>query len=372
VTSRRIAGEVRLDNREELFRALDVPPEERARLTDLKLILRAYDRWGEACPERLLGDFAFAIHDENTGRAFGARDHLGVKPFYYRASRVGLAFATRASAIPDADGQRLELDERRVADVCVGELECGDLTSTFYLGVHRLPPGYKLTFDEGRASVGRYWAPDPFREIRLKDDAEYVEAFREVFTEAVRCRMSGPTASMLSGGLDSSAIVGFARNILQSAGGPALTTLSGVTDEPACKESPFIRSVMELPGLDPIAIRPHEVDSFCDDIESFIATMEEPFDDTMILPLVMYAAGKRRGFGAVLDGVDGDVVASLEPEILARFLRAGAVGRAIREARGFARFYQGVYPPWSSTARMVLASTARVITPGVVRRAALP
>ncbi len=367
-----ITGEVRLDNRDELRRALDLEPEERKGLGDLALILRAYERWGDACAGRLLGDFAFAIHDARTGRAFGARDHLGVKPFYYRASERGLAFATRASAIGEVDGLPLDVDERRVADVCVPELECVDLTSTFFLGVYRLPPGHRLTFDAGRASVAPYWTPDPSREIRLGSDGEYVEAFRELFTEAVRCRLEGPAASMLSGGLDSSAIVGFARAILERELGPPLTTLSAMTDDPGCEESRHIRSVLGLPGLDPITIRPGEVGAYKDEIESFVTSMEEPFDSPMLLPLLLYTAARRRGFGAVLDGVDGDTVASHEPEILTGLLRSGQWGAALREARGFAGFYRGTYDPWSSASRLLFANTYRAVAPQFLRAAVRP
>ena len=138
-----VTGEARLDNRGELIRALDLDPDhgDRTSITDLALILRAYQRWGDACASRLLGDFAFVVHDDRTGRVFGARDHLGVKPFYYRASAGRLAFATRASAIAEVDGLPLELDEARVADVCVCALECADRTSTFYVGVLRLLRG---------------------------------------------------------------------------------------------------------------------------------------------------------------------------------------------------------------------------------------
>ena len=367
-----IAGEARLDNRDELLRTLERDPEASARVTDLELILMAYGRWGDACASKLLGDFAFAVHDDRTRRTFGARDHLGVKPFYYRASEGGLAFATRASAIPEVDGLPLELDEARVADVCLPELECVDLTSTFYRGVLRLPPAHRLTLEAGRVAVSPYWTPDPSREIRLANDAEYAEAFREIFTEAVRCRLSGPAASMLSGGLDSSAIVGYARAILRKDNGPALTTLSAMTDDPGCEESRHIRAVLGLPGLDPIAIRPGEVGAYRDEIETFVTTMEEPFDSPMLLPLLLYAAARRRGFGAVLDGVDGDTVASHEPDILVGLLRSGSWGTALREARGFAGFYRGTYDPWSSATRLLAANAGRAFAPRFVRAAWRP
>lgn len=369
MTDRTITGKARLDNRAELLRSLDVESEAGGRIPDLTLILLAYERWGETCPERLLGDFAFAIRDLRTRRAFGARDHLGVIPFYYRASERGLGFATRASLVPESDGLPLELDDARVADVCVPALECIDRTSTFFRGVLRLPAGHRMKFEAGRAAVAPYWAPDPSREFRAGSEAEYVEAFREVFTEAVRCRLTGSAASMLSGGLDSSSIVGFARAILQADGRSPLTTLSAMTDDQGCEESRHIRSVLGLPGIDPIAIRPGEVGAHRDDIAAFVASMEEPFDDSMMIPLLLYATARGRGFDAVLDGVDGDLVASHEPDIVEGLLRECRWGDAIREARGFARFYKDTYRPWGSATRILAVNAARAFAPRSIRAA---
>ncbi len=367
-----VTGEARLDNRGELLLRLDLDACERAQITDLALILRAYERWGEDCASKLLGDFAFVVYDDRTRRAFGARDQLGVRPFYYRASAIGLAFATRASAIAELDGLPLELDEARIADVCVSALECVDRTSTFYVGVLRLPPGHRLTFEAGRVAVAAYWRPDSSREISFANDTAYAEAFREIFAEAVRCRLSGPAASMLSGGLDSSTIVGHARAILHAGRAPALTTLSAMTDEPGCEESRHIRAVLELPGLEPIAIRPGDVGAFRDEIAAFVDSMEEPFDSSMLIPLLSYCAARRRGFGTVLDGVDGDTVASHEPDILADLLRSGAWGAALREARGFADFYTGTYGPWPAATRFLAANAGRAFAPDVLRAAARP
>jgi asparagine synthase (glutamine-hydrolysing) len=80
VTRYVITGEARLDNREELFRALDLPSPDRRVLDDLSLALAAYERWGPACAERLIGDFAFVVSDDRSRIAFGARDALGAKP----------------------------------------------------------------------------------------------------------------------------------------------------------------------------------------------------------------------------------------------------------------------------------------------------
>jgi len=367
-----VDGALRLDNRDELLRALHVPAEDRQRLSDLTIVLRAYERWGDDCPSRLVGDFAFVITDERTGRAFGARDPMGVTPFYYRASDRGLAFATRAASIPDADGLPLVIDDARVADVCVPALECLDLTSTLYREVHRLPPGHCLRFHAGSVSIARYWAPRVDHEVRRASDAEYIEAFREIFADAVGCRLSGPTASMLSGGLDSSTIVGFAAASLARARRGPLTTLSAVTDDPGCEESLHVRAMLARPGLDPILIRSQDVAAYRERIESFVGSIEDPFDGGMVLPFLMYAAARDRGFVAVLDGVDGDVVASHEPDILADMLGAGRFRTAVREARGFARFYRGTYTPWSRSTRLLAESAGRAFLPALVRGVSRP
>jgi hypothetical protein len=100
--------------------------------------------------------------------------------------------------------------------------------------------------------------------------------------------------------------------------------------------------------------------------------MEEPFDSTMMIPLLVYAAARHRGVAAVLDGVDGDTVATLDPDILTELLRAGRWTRAIREARGFSGFYRGNYAPWSSAARLIGLNACRAFAPHFIRAAALP
>ena len=77
-----ITADVRLDNREELIASLGMASETRT-IGDGELILRAYLHWGEACPEQLLGDFAFAIWDPRSNQLFCARDHMGMRPLIY-------------------------------------------------------------------------------------------------------------------------------------------------------------------------------------------------------------------------------------------------------------------------------------------------
>src|SRR3982750_4883546 len=89
-----ITSDARLDNRDELLLQLGLPANSQQSVTDSELILRAYEKWGQDCPGKLLGDFAFAIWDSVNQALFCARDVFGVKPFYYYLSDGLFAFAS--------------------------------------------------------------------------------------------------------------------------------------------------------------------------------------------------------------------------------------------------------------------------------------
>src|SRR3989454_9825112 len=223
-----LTADARIDNRGELLAALGRGVE----ATDAELILAAYERWGERCPEHLLGDFAFVIWDARRATLFCARDHFGVKPFYYYHAPGRLfCFASEIKGLLALAEVPRRLNETRVADYLVPLLE--DKVITFYQDILRLPPAHRMTVTRQGVRIEQYWALDPEREIRMKSDADYAAAFREIFTEAVRCRLRSafPVGSMLSGGLDSSSIVCVARQLLAQDGGETLHTFSPVFDD---------------------------------------------------------------------------------------------------------------------------------------------
>src|SRR3989449_1054025 len=269
-----LAADARIDNRGELCSLLPAPSD----ATDADLILAAYERWDETCPEHLLGDFAFAIWDAREQRLFCARDHFGVKPFYYH-HRLGRLFAFASEikgllALPDVPRR---LNETRVADYLVPLLE--DKEITFYEEIVRLPPAHWMTVDREGIRRQEYWSLDPEREIRLGSDDEYAAAFREIFTEAVRCRLRSafPVGSMLSGGLDSSSIVCVARELLAQGGCPRPHTFSAVFDDvPECDERRYIETVLSGGGVEPHLIRGDKVNPV-ERLEQDLVQQDEPF-----------------------------------------------------------------------------------------------
>jgi asparagine synthase (glutamine-hydrolysing) len=185
-------------------------------VSDSQLILAAYIKWGEDCPQHLLGDFIFVIWDGHKQQLFCARDHFGVKPFYYHyAAGKRFAFATEIKAVLGLPDVPRQLNEVRVAEHLLELNE--DPTITLYEDILRLPAAHSMTVSRKGIQQQRYWSLDPTRELRLGSDEEYAQKFREIFTEAVRCRLRSafPVGSTLSGGLDSSSIVCVARKLFR-------------------------------------------------------------------------------------------------------------------------------------------------------------
>jgi asparagine synthase (glutamine-hydrolysing) len=305
-----LTADARIDNREELIDLLGLIGRSNEDIGDSELILVAYEKWGERCPEKLLGDFAFVIWDHTRRRIFCARDPIGVKPFYYYWCDRAFIFGSEIKALLCLPEVPRRLNEVRVAENLVPTVE--DKAITFYQGILRLPPGHSMTVDDGGASIRRYWALDPSRELRYKSGDEYAEAFRELFTEAVRCRLRSafPAGSLLSGGLDSSSIVCVAREIL-AGGEERLRTFSAVFDDynylPGTDESPYREAVIAGGGIEPHEVRADLIQPL-GDIDRILWHEDEAFCNTLHDLYGLYGAARQSGVRVLLDGLDGDAV----------------------------------------------------------------
>lgn len=329
-----VVADARIDNRDELRRALGLKAD--GELSDARLILAAWLAWNEDCPNRLLGDFAFVIRDRRAGGVFAARDPFGLRPLYY-AQRSGrlLALASTVDALlamPEVDRR---IHEPRIADYLVGQLEGVDLASTFFEDVFRLPAGHAMFADAERIRLRRYWRPEPGPRLELGSDAEYAEAFAALLEQAVACRLHGPEriASMLSGGVDSGAVVAVARARPERGDDGPLATFSGVDsgdrDNP---ETAAIHASQAMGGLAPRAVDLRDP-AVIDRAAATFGDAAEPFDAHMTMLRAIYAAAADEGFEAVLDGAAADVVLAGGSRV-ARLVRSGRLRQAVFEARG--------------------------------------
>ena len=362
-----ITGDIRLDNRAELLTQLGLS-DRASVMGDGELALCAYVRWGETCVEHFLGDFALAVWDPRDRTLFCARDQMGMRGLYYHHTPGRfVAFATEPRAILVLPQVPYRIDDARIADFLVPELEGIDKTSTFFDGVYRLPPAHTMTVTSEGVRQRRYWTLEAWPELRLPSRAAYVDAFLDVFREAVRCRLRtvGPPGSMLSGGMDSGAIAAVARGVLASDGRGPLHTFSAASSDGAAEpETRAIRQAIEMDGLAPSMFSYGELEQFAPELSRLTWEVEEPFDAHMTLIRCAYLAARRSGHTVLLDGGGGDTVLAYGREI-SRLLRAGHWRTAYRDAAGLNRYWGGAYPP----AKELLADARVALVPdGVLRR----
>ncbi|MEN4018849.1 MAG: lasso peptide isopeptide bond-forming cyclase [Methanobacterium sp.] len=244
-----ITADARIDNRKELSEELDI--EDKEDVSDSYFILKAYEKWGEKCPEYLLGDFAFAIWDENEEKLFCARDHMGVKPFYYYLDEEMFVFGTGIKALFCVPGVPRELNELKI--VYFFMLEFTDKKFTFYKYVFRLPAAHSLVICKRTMKLKKYWELNPEFLIKMDSDEEYIDAFSKIFAEAVNCRMRSafPIGFELSGGLDSSSLVCMARYILKDKMTQNVLNTFGYSfkEIPEVNERYYVKQVVNKGGI---------------------------------------------------------------------------------------------------------------------------
>ncbi len=360
-----ITADVRLDNREELFAALALPSDART-IGDGELILRAYLIWGDECVAHLLGDFAFAIWDPRSTSLLCARDQMGMRQLLYHhdAARY-FVFATEADAIlahPDVESP---LNHQRIGDY-LSNMEGADLTSTFFSTIVRLPPAHTLKLERGAIVLRRYWQLELEPELHLTSDEAYAEAFLKVFTEAVRCRLrsTGSIGAMLSGGLDSNAVVAVAVALRTKDSLGPLPTFSAVgPDASGCVETHSIMTAMMSAGVTPTAVNYAKLLPFRDDLIRETVESAEPFDGHMTLIRSVYLAAHRAGINVVLDGVMSDVMLASDFHS-AILLRRGRVVQSFREIFGKHQYYGTLAPIW----RGVLSTIWQAFSPLPLRK----
>ncbi len=327
-----ITADARIDNREELLPELGL----REDVSDSEVILETYRKWGRNCVDRLLGDFAFVVWDKAKGELFCARDHMGVKPFYYYHEPGKIfAFATEIKAL-FAWGVPREINEVMIGDYLAINAE--DKEMTFFQGILRLPPANSMNISPVNLSRVEYWALDPTRKIRLESDNEYAQAFLDIFKEAVRCRLRSafPVGSFLSGGLDSSSIVCVAAKLLSE--DLRLKTFSAVFDiKKECDERVYINSVLDKYNLESHFIHGDEIGPLYD-LDEVLWHNDQPFfGPNLFLHWAIYKEAHNQNVRVMLDGIDGDNVVSHGGAYLTELTRNIKLISLYKELNGLSR-----------------------------------
>ena len=331
-----ITADARIDNRKELSELLEL--EDTEEVSDSLFIIKAYEKWGENCPDKLLGDFAFAIWDKNNEKLFCARDHMGVKPFYYYLSDDAFFFATEMKALFTIKEVPYKLNEMGLAFYL---MMIEDDKSTFYEDIFSFAPAHFLTIDHTGHELKKYWEIDAESEIILNSEKEYITAFREIFFEAVKCRLRSvfPIGFELSGGLDSSSIVSVAKKILSKDKKSNLNikTFSIVYDDfPQSDERYYINSIINTGGIESILIF-GDLISPLEQIETILWYQEQPFFTPFIsTKWNVYKKMRENDVRINLGGTGGDNVISYGTNYLQELAITFKWKKLVKELKGYA------------------------------------
>lgn len=271
--------------------------------TDTETILHAYEQWGVECLKKLRGMFAFALWDRRQRRLFIARDRVGKKPLFYTQAGTRFFFASELQGLlANAEVPREVLPEALDAYLSYGYVPA---PFTGFRNIFKLPPAHFLTLDLSAAvsepQVERYWLLSYAPKLKL-NEAEACAALREKLTEAVRLRMISdvPIGAFLSGGIDSSIVVGL---MAQHSSQPVKTFSIGFK-EAAYNELEHARRIAKLwqtehhefvVEADALSILPKLVQHY-----------GEPYADSSCVPTFYVAQLTRQHVTVALNGDGGD------------------------------------------------------------------
>ena len=293
--------------------------------SDTEAIVHAYEEYGVRCVERLHGMFAFALWDETERLLLLARDRVGKKPLYYAGDGARLWFASELKALLQVDELKHRLNPMALTDY----LSFGAVAApaTIFESVAQLPPAHYLTWQRGVTRIGEYWDV-PRRGVVYRDEAAALEAFDEVFSEAVRVRLVSdvPLGAFLSGGIDSSAVV---EKMARLSDRPVVTTSVGFA-EAGFSEIGHARTVARAVGSDhhEIMVTPRAAEV----LPRLVWHLDEPFADSSALPTYYLSKAARERVTVALSGDGGD-------EVFAGYQRRYGLNRLEARLRRW-------LPPW--------------------------
>jgi len=332
--------------------------------SDTETIIHAYEQWGPDCVRRLRGIFAFGLYDGRERRLLLARDHIGVKPLYYRQEADCFAFASQPCALLADPTRPAQVD----AEAFASFLGYGNLPGELciYRGVRKLLPGHLLIFQNEQVELRRYWSLE-YRP-RISDPAEAEALVRSKLAESIHAqRVSDvPIGVLLSGGVDSTIITSLLRRDVDD-----LASYTIGFHEPESDE----RAHADLVA-DHCRTRHHQqvldYASACRLLPQIIAASDEPFHFNSLLPYhalsrLVQASGRKVVLGG--DGAD-ELFAGYRWYDWFAAARAAAPPPTLRErlwpfprrggAREVAEYfrYNGYFPPQETTALLGPAAAA--------------
>ena len=310
--------------------------------SDTEVALHAYEEWGGAdFPKHLRGMFAIAIWDAGRQELWLARDRIGIKPLYFFAGVTGFAFGSETKVLLASPLVHCRLEPQAIAEYLT--YGSAGLEGSFIKGVRQLHPGCTLRFSDGRTQIQPYWE-FRFPEVPLQvGEREARELLRERFRETVRLHLVAdvPVGAFLSGGVDSSAVVG----MMATEGSSRLKTFSIGFGEEGFNELPFAQKVADKWQTEhhTAIVRPDDALGILDRL---LVHLDEPFADASAIPTWYVSQLAASEVKVVLSGDGGDELFGG----YTRYARAGRhswIDRVPMLARRLGSSLAQLLPEWS-------------------------
>lgn len=307
------------------------------------LLMRAYQRWGEAMLARLDGDFCFVLVDLRLGKVFAAVDPMGMRSLFFRYQPgASFVFSTSAETLAKRVGLDARLPESRLLEplLCMEELA---YVRPEIPGISRLPGGHACQVDRRELRVRRYWVPGERKPGLAEDDvAGWVEGLRWRTREAVRKRVcdGARVGVMLSGGLDSSAVLALACDLLPASEITAYSVLD--RSNPTCPETRAIDRMISATGATSIQIDVADMGEYAAAALDVVSRIPRFVHGRCgFLPLFDDMAA-RSGVQVMMNGLDADALFDYG-DLIERELRRGQLRQLIRDGKKLDRM-TGI--PW--------------------------
>jgi asparagine synthase (glutamine-hydrolysing) len=316
---------------------------------DTEVLLRAYEHWGAEALNRFNGMWAFVLWDGRRRKLIASRDRFGVKPLHY--ARVGETWilASEIKAILAYPGVFRGVEERVVLEfLSLGKVSPTE--ETMFLGVHSLPPATWLEIGDGQSSIRRFWAL-PSAGADPGQDQETVDRFTSLLSDSVRLRARSdvPIGTMMSGGLDSTAITALIREqqLLAAKGTDTFEGLRSFHQTfSACWPGSGQDEESEIDLMTSrLGLASHKVFPAPETIAAVLPTvmyhLEEPFPDPIAaVQYLLMKEARDNGVKVVLNGHGSDeslagYVDHFVPPFLAGLLLSGRIPDFVREGRAF-------------------------------------
>lgn len=269
--------------------------------SDTEVIIHLYEEMGADCVQKLRGMFAFAIYDERQQKLLLARDRLGKKPLHYALVGDELLFGSEIKSILEVAP---ELAEDINSEALLQYLYFGYIPDplTALTAIRKLPPGHLLEFEKGEIRIRQYWDLPPYSTHSPKSEEECLDELEHRLAEAVRIRLISdvPLGALLSGGTDSSTVVGL---MARASSAPVKTFSIGFRHDDF-NEAHYARIVAQRFGTEhhELILEPDVVET----VQSLTRSLEEPFGDSSMLPTYYVSCLARQHVTVALSGDGGD------------------------------------------------------------------